>query len=64
MDLLRELFEQHFHSLPDRVLPLQGELGGSGRKIVGWQTKSPAPSVFSMSARRKSRIPVFFQTFP
>src|SRR6266436_4018300 len=34
MDLLRELFEQHFHSLPDRVLPLHGELGGSGRKIV------------------------------
>jgi len=34
MDLLRTLFEQHFHSPPDRVLPLQGELGGSGRKII------------------------------
>ncbi len=34
MDLLRKLFEQHFHSPPDRVLPLQGELGGSGRKII------------------------------
>jgi aminoglycoside/choline kinase family phosphotransferase len=34
MDLLKELFEQHFHSPPDRVLPLQGELGGSGRKII------------------------------
>src|ERR1700719_3780607 len=34
MDLLRKLFEQYFHSPPDRVVPLQGELGGSGRKIV------------------------------
>src|SRR5246500_1168977 len=34
MDLLRKLFEQHFQSPPDRVLPLQGELGGSGRKII------------------------------
>src|ERR1700722_19934654 len=34
MDLLRKLFEQYFHSPPDRVLPLQGELGGSGRKII------------------------------
>src|SRR6202051_2641717 len=34
MDLLRKLFEEHFHSPPDHVLPLQGELGGSGRKIV------------------------------
>src|SRR6266481_5109087 len=34
MDLLRKLFERHFHSPPDRVLPLQGELGGSGRQII------------------------------
>jgi len=34
MDSLIKLFEQHFHSQPDRVLPLQGELGGSGRKII------------------------------
>jgi aminoglycoside/choline kinase family phosphotransferase len=34
MDLLKKLFEQHFQSPADRVLPLQGELGGSGRKIV------------------------------
>src|SRR6202162_1701699 len=34
MDLLRKLFEEHFHSPPDHVLPLQGELGGSGRKII------------------------------
>src|SRR6267154_3213032 len=34
MDLLKKFFEQYFHSLPDLVVPLQGELGGSGRKIV------------------------------
>jgi aminoglycoside/choline kinase family phosphotransferase len=34
MDILRKLFEQHFHAPPTRVHPLQGELGGSGRKII------------------------------
>ena len=34
MDVLKKLFEQHFHAPPERVLPLQGELGGSGRKII------------------------------
>ena len=30
----RKLFEQHFHAPAARVQPLQGELGGSGRKII------------------------------
>jgi aminoglycoside/choline kinase family phosphotransferase len=34
MDALKKLFEQHFHSPVGRIEPLQGELGGSGRKIV------------------------------
>jgi len=34
MDVLKKLFEQHFHSPVARVQPLQGELGGSGRKII------------------------------
>src|SRR5580698_11601159 len=34
MDALKRLFEQHFHSRPERVQPLQGQLGGSGRVIV------------------------------
>ena len=34
MDVLKKLFEQHFHSPAERVQPLQGELGGSGRKII------------------------------
>jgi aminoglycoside/choline kinase family phosphotransferase len=34
MDVLKNLFEQHFHSPVAQVQPLQGELGGSGRKII------------------------------
>src|SRR5438309_11811719 len=34
MEVLTRLFEQHFHSPVERVQPLQGQLGGSGRKIV------------------------------
>jgi aminoglycoside/choline kinase family phosphotransferase len=34
MDVLKKLFESHFHTPATRVQPLQGELGGSGRKIV------------------------------
>src|SRR5579863_8176146 len=34
MDVLKTLFEQHFHFPVERVQPLQGQLGGSGRKII------------------------------
>jgi aminoglycoside/choline kinase family phosphotransferase len=34
MDVLKKLFEQHFHLPVGRVQPLQGQLGGSGRKII------------------------------
>jgi len=34
MDVLQKLFEQHFQSPVTKILPLQGELGGSGRKII------------------------------
>ncbi len=34
MDVLKRLFEQHFHTPPEQVRPLQGQLGGSGRVIV------------------------------
>jgi len=34
MDVLKNLFEQHFHSPVEHVQPLQGQLGGSGRKII------------------------------
>jgi aminoglycoside/choline kinase family phosphotransferase len=39
MDVLKQLFERHFHSPPERVQPLQGQLGGSGRKIVRLATE-------------------------
>src|SRR4051812_42440004 len=34
MDVLKQLFERHFHLPAEQVTPLQGKLGGSGRKIV------------------------------
>src|SRR5262245_47761619 len=34
MDVLKELFQRHFHSPADRVLPIQGQLAGSGRSII------------------------------
>jgi aminoglycoside/choline kinase family phosphotransferase len=34
MDVLQKLFEQHFHVPVSEARPLQGQLGGSGRKIV------------------------------
>jgi aminoglycoside/choline kinase family phosphotransferase len=34
MDALKTLFEQHFHTPVERAQPLQGELGGSGRRII------------------------------
>jgi aminoglycoside/choline kinase family phosphotransferase len=34
MDVLKKLFEQHFRVPVEQVQPLQGQLGGSGRRIV------------------------------
>src|SRR5215470_6787449 len=34
MDVLQGLFEEHFQVPAEHVRPLQGELGGSGRKII------------------------------
>ncbi len=34
MDVLNRLFEQHFHKPVESLQPVQGELGGSGRKII------------------------------
>ncbi len=38
MDVLKTLFDEHFHVQPERIQPLQGELGGSGRKIIRLST--------------------------
>ncbi|HWF37483.1 MAG TPA: RNase adapter RapZ [Candidatus Acidoferrales bacterium] len=34
IEVLKKLFEQHFHASPTKIQPLHGELGGSGRNIV------------------------------
>jgi aminoglycoside/choline kinase family phosphotransferase len=34
IEVLKSLFEQHFHALVERVQALQGQLGGSGRSII------------------------------
>ena len=34
MDVLARLFEQRFHSAPQSIAPVQGQLGGSGRAIL------------------------------
>ena len=34
MDILQNLFERHFGVPAERVQPLQGQLSGSGRKII------------------------------
>jgi aminoglycoside/choline kinase family phosphotransferase len=39
MDVLEKLFEQHFHVQAERVQQVQGELGGSGRKIIRLSAK-------------------------
>jgi len=38
MEVLKRLFEQYFHAPVERVQPLQGQLGGSGRKIIRLST--------------------------
>lgn len=34
MDILKQLFESHFHAPVKHIHPLQGQLGGSGRSII------------------------------
>ena len=34
MDVLQQLFEQHFHTAVEKAEPLHGRLGGSGRSMV------------------------------
>src|SRR6516164_9922466 len=46
MDVLKSLYEQHFHSPAQTVKPLQGELGGSGRAILRLQ--GPAGSAIGI----------------
>ena len=55
MEVLKKLFEQHFRSPVDRVQPLQGQLGGSGRKIVRLaERQTSAPSAFCTTCAKKT----------
>jgi aminoglycoside/choline kinase family phosphotransferase len=40
IDVLKKLFEQHFHAPAARIQPLQGQLGGSGRNIIRLSTET------------------------
>src|SRR6185503_4751038 len=46
MDVLKRLYEQHFHSPAETVKPLQGQLGGSGRAII--RLSGPAGSAIGI----------------
>ena len=64
MDVLKKLFEQHFHSPVERVQPLQGQLGGSGRKIIRLASEERQRDRHSVRrARRERRFPRIFQAF-
>ena len=41
MDVLQKLFEQHFRVPASRIEPLQGQLSGSGRKIIRLSAEKP-----------------------
>lgn len=45
MEVLRQLFERHFRVPAERVQPLQGQLSGSGRKIVRLSAESGGQSL-------------------
>jgi len=55
MDALHRLFEQHFHTAPDHIQPLQGELGGSGRAILRL-TAGPRTAIGILSPVREENI--------
>ncbi|MGC2248930.1 MAG: RNase adapter RapZ [Terriglobales bacterium] len=45
MEVLRQLFERHFRVPAERVQPLQGQLGASGRKILRLSAESGGQSL-------------------
>src|SRR6476660_10238484 len=54
IDILKSLFARHFHAPPDRVQPLQGQLGGSGRVIVRLSTASQSAIGISYPVREEN----------
>jgi len=56
IDILKGLFEQHFHAPPERVQPLQGQLGGSGRVIVRLSRGEQNKARLSAGEQDKARL--------
>src|SRR3984957_3338656 len=54
-DVLKKLFEAHFHSAPQQVQALQGELGGSGRKITRLSSESATAIGIEYGVREENR---------
>ena len=60
MDVLSQLFERHFHSLPTHVLPLRAHLSGSGRNIIRLANDQYGDRHSLWSARGERRVPRVF----
>jgi len=54
MDVLEKLFEEHFHAPVERVHPLQGQLGGSGRNIIRLATDKQSAIGILYSVREEN----------
>ena len=53
-NVLSQLFEKHFHSQPTSVVPLQGQLGGSGRNIIRLSNESNSAIGILYSVREEN----------
>ena len=60
MDVLKNLFEQHFRVSVERVLPVQGELGGSGRRIIRLAAKGITAIGILYAGREENRAVLEF----
>jgi aminoglycoside/choline kinase family phosphotransferase len=55
MDVLSKMFEAHFHSAVEQAQPLQGDLGGSGRKITRLSNERATAIGVSYGVREENR---------
>src|SRR5215468_5399061 len=62
MDILKRLFEEHFRLPVENLQPLQGDLGGSGRKIIPLKRTSEIRRCLT-SFRRAARVTAFPTTW-
>ena len=55
MDVLKRLFEAHFHSPVRQAQPLHGELGGSGRRIIRFSNERATAIGILYGVREENR---------